>query len=309
MDAGPKEGSTSFRTTTTGTPPSEVPALRRVPFVKLGDVLGEKVRLGELLFGTINSTGYELFRYLETLGETKVIASPRLLVTEGTEARILVGTREAYITTTTTTGQTTSTTAEEIEFIDVGIQLAVTPHINADGYITLKVKPEVSSVVRQLETPSGNKIPIVDTSTSETTVLVKDGATVVMGGLRKNQEAFSNDQIPFLGRIPLLGELFRQRDKDDETQELVVFITPHIVEGDLLVTGDEVEFGGGIKDFKGYPAVMEEGGAPPEWPSEPALPEPPVSAPAPLPPTAQRKGMLPMKLFLREESTGYAGAD
>ena len=289
MDAGPVEGSSSFRTTTTGTAPSEVTAVRRVPFLKEATLFGTKIRGGELLFGTLARDGYELFRYLETLGETKVISSPRLLVTENHEAHIHVGTREAYITSTTTTGQTTSTTAEQVQFIDVGIQLSVTPIINEDGYVTMKIKPEVSSVVRTLETPSKNKIPIVDTSTAETNVLVKDGSTVIIGGLRKNQKQFSNDQIPWIGRIPLVGELFKRRNKDDEVDELVVFITPHVVTGDELISGDEGEFGGAVKSFHDYAPLIER-----------EEQDPPSDVPAPMEP-------VPFKLHLREKLRGYPG--
>lgn len=311
LDAPNNEtGSPDFRTAVSGTAPSEVPAVRRLPFIN-SFIFGEKVQLGSLLFGTVARDGYELFRYLETIGQTKVISSPRLLVTENQEAKIHVGTREAYVTTTTTTGQSTSTTAEEIEFIDVGIQLTVTPRITSDGYVSMKIKPEVSSVVETLQTPSGNAIPIVDTSTAETSVLVKDGATVIIGGLRKNQKAYSNDQVPFLARIPILGEFFRQRDKDDELSELVVFITPHIVNGDMLMTGDEDEFTAGIKERKDYPSVVDESLEtfpewPPEGPKTDLLPEP-ASA---VPPTARASSSPPeMKLHLRENLNSYAGGD
>ncbi len=255
-----------FRAATTGTPPTETVAVAKldIPTINLPRVAknkfstGQDANLGSLAFSTVARDGYELFRFLETLGQTKVIANPRILVTENQEARIHVGTREAYITTTTTTGQTTTTTAEEVEFIDVGIQLLVTPtNINRDGYVTLKIKPEVSSVVRTLTTPSNNKIPIVDTSIAETNVMVLDGTTVIIGGLRKNQKQFSNDQVPILGNIPIIGELFKQRDHDDEVAELVVFITPHIIGGDQLVTGDEQGVAGTIKPYRDYKPVVE----------------------------------------------------
>lgn len=257
----------TFRIATTGTPPSETPGVTRtdLPTINLPfhtdkerGTTGE-FRPGQLLLGTVARDGYELFRYLETLGETKIMSNPRLLVTENQEARIHVGTREAYVTTTSTTSTSGTTTAEDVEFIDVGIQLVVTPTtINTDGYVGMKIKPEVSSVVRTLTTANKNLIPIVDTSTAETYVLVQDGTSVIIGGLRKDQKKSANDQIPWLGQIPLLGELFRQRDEDDELAELVVFITPHIVGGDALVTGDEEAFGGGIKPFREYGPVLSD---------------------------------------------------
>ncbi len=240
-----------FRAATTGTAPSEVPGIFKLVVRSTDNAYPINA-----LLGTVARDGYELFRYLEGIGRTKIISNPRLLVTENQEARIHVGTREAYITTTTTTGQTTTTTAEEVEFIDVGIQLVVTPTINNDGFIAMKIQPEVSSVVRTLTTPSNNKIPIVDTSTAETNVLVKDGTTVIIGGLRKDEKSSDNDQIPVLGRIPVVGELFRRRVRDDELTELVVFITPHIVGGTELVIGNETEFGGSIKPFREYDPIL-----------------------------------------------------
>ena len=248
----------NFRNATTGTPPTEVPAVTKLRIPEF-TVAGKSIKMGNLAFGTVNATGYELFRYLETLGHTKIISNPRLMATENQEAKILVGTREAYVTTTTTSGQTTSTTAENVEFIDVGIQLAVTPTINQDGFVTMKIKPEISSVVRTLTTPSNNKIPIVDTSTAETTVMVANHSTVVIGGLRKNEKKSSDQQIPYLGQVPMLGKLFFKKvDRDDALTELVVFITPHIVTGSEFVTGDEIGSPRGFKPIRDYQPLRDD---------------------------------------------------
>ena len=268
-------------------------ALAKIP---IGQQKGNSV--GKLAVGSVSETGYEVLRYLERIGQTRVISTPRILVTNNQEAKIHVGTREAYVTTTTTTGQTTSTTAEEVQFVDVGIQLSVTPTINADGYVTMKIKPEISSVIRTLVTPSRNQIPIVDTSVAETNVMVKDGETVVIGGLAKDQKQSTKGEIPILAKIPLFGEAFRRRERDDERTELVVLITPHVVGGETLVTGDEPEFGGHIKPFRDYHPIFE--GRP-----SPLLPEPRVAPTRPLaeaePPSAH--------LRLREQLRGRLGTD
>jgi general secretion pathway protein D len=216
------------------------------------------IKRSNLVFTTINTTGYELFRFLETIGKTRLVSNPRIMVTERQEATIHVGTREAYVTTTTTSGQSSSTTAESVEFIDVGIKLLVTPTIiNDEGFVTMKIKPEVSSVTSKLTTKAGSEIPIVDTSTAETNVVVKDGATVIIGGLRKNQEATVDSQVPLIARLPLIGELFRQKNNADTVAELVVFITPHIMTGEELVTGDEEQFGGGVKSYRMYAPLLD----------------------------------------------------
>jgi type II secretory pathway component GspD/PulD (secretin) len=216
---------------------------------------------GEMHVGMINNKqDFDvLIKYLQTLGRTQILSNPKLAVINNQEARIHVGEKQAYMTTTTTTGTGGITTiAEEVTFVDVGIQISVTPTINDDGYVTMKIKPEVSSVVSTLTTPSGNKIPIIDSSMAETTVMIKDGVTIVLGGLRKEEKVSSSEQVPILGKIPLLGFFFRSGRNSTERTELLVMITPHIVSGDVLTTGDEREFGTKPgKEYKEYPVFTE----------------------------------------------------
>ncbi len=189
--------------------------------------------------GTLTADEYvTTLKALRTYGRSKNLSSPSIAVVNNQEAKIHIGTTEAYVTTTTTTGQTTSTTAEEVTFIDVGVQLTVTPIINDEEFITLKIKPEVSSVASTYTTPSANKIPIVDTTEVETTVMIRDGATVVIGGLKKDEKIETVKKVPLLGSLPLLGMFFRKTVRDTENTELFVFITPHIISGaDDVVDG------------------------------------------------------------------------
>lgn len=228
---------------------------------------GEKLHLGII---SKKRDFDALLKFLQTLGKTQILSNPRLAVINNQEAKIHIGERQAYVTTTTTTGQTTSTVSEEVTFVDVGIQLAVTPTINDDGYVTMKVKPEISSVVSTLTTPSGNKIPIIDTSMAETTVMIKDGSTIVIGGLRKEEKTSSSEGVPILNKLPILGFLFSSRTSKTERTELLVMLTPHIVSGDALTTGDERGFGTKPgKEYKKYPSFIEQ----PEFKAPPELPE------------------------------------
>jgi len=200
-----------------------------------------------------------LIKYLKTLGNTQILSNPKLAVVNNHEARIHVGERQAYVTTTTTTGQSTSTISEDVTFIDVGIKLSVIPTINDDGYVTMKIKPEVSSVVEYLTTPSGNEIPIIDTSTAETTVMVKDDSTIIIGGLRKDEKTDASEGIPFLSDIPVLGAAFKSQSKSTERTELLVVITPHIILGDELESGDDREFEMNAgKEYREYPSFTDE---------------------------------------------------
>ena len=192
----------------------------------------------DLTLGTLADDGFTaVINLLQSVGTTNILSAPQIAVVENQEATILVGTREAFITSVVTQTQQAATTAEEITFIDVGVQLKVTPSINADGFVTMKIKPEVSSVTRTLTTAAGNAIPIVETSTAETTVMVQDGITILIGGLMKDELVETVKKIPVLGDVPYLGSLFRSRDEKVVKSELVIFLTPKIISGKDSVAG------------------------------------------------------------------------
>jgi general secretion pathway protein D len=184
--------------------------------------------------GTLSDDGYHAV--LEALGtdlKSHVLSNPRIAVLNHEEARILVGTTRPYVTTTMTNPVTgLATVAEEVKFIDVGVKLVVTPTVHADGFITMKIKPEVSSAANSVRTGQNNLIPVVDTSELETTVRVKDGVTVVLGGLIKDEQARSGSKVPVLGDVPIVGGAFRSRTSAKEKTEIVIFLTPRIIEGD-----------------------------------------------------------------------------
>ncbi len=216
-----------------------------------------------LVFGSIGEDSFEtLINFLRTLGETKILSNPKIACISNQEAKILVGQKQAYVTTTTTTSSGGgSTVAENVTFIDVGIQLAVTPVVNEDGFVTMKIKPEVSSVGEKLITPSGNTIPIVDTSTAETTVMVRDGVSILIGGLRRDEKTENRKKIPILGDIPILGAPFNSLTTTSNHTELLILITPHIVYGNTLVTGETKAVDRLFKDYTDYSApVLDKGG-------------------------------------------------
>jgi type II secretory pathway component GspD/PulD (secretin) len=204
---------------------------------------GKNVLTENLFIGNVDQgKAFEvMINFLKTLGDTKILSNPKIAAINNQEAKIHVGEKQAYVTTTTTTGQTTTTTAEAVTFVDVGIQLSVTPTINDDGYVTMKIKPEISSVTSFLTTPGGNRIPIIDSSQAETTVMVKDGVSIVIGGLRKDEKTENRQKIPFLGDIPILGAPFNSFSTTSVHTELLILITPHLVDGKTLVSGDDLK--------------------------------------------------------------------
>jgi len=201
---------------------------------------------GQYLVGTLSPD--EKWEYgaiidvLSTVGETKLLSSPRISVVNGEEAKILVGTKEVYITTTVSQADSGQVTAEAVNFVDVGVKLYVTPTINEKGFVTMKIRPEVSSVSERIRTASGNEIPVVDTSEAETTIMVQDGATIVIGGLIKDESSKSTNKIPLLGDIPFLGALFRSQSDDIQKKELVIFLTPRIITGTENIVSEETSY-------------------------------------------------------------------
>lgn len=176
---------------------------------------------------------------LRTIGDTKILSSPRIMTVNNQEARIHVGTRDAYITSTTSqSGTGTTVTSQEVNFVDVGIKLYVTANVNRDGFVNMKIRPEISSATRTDIISEGKvtQIPIVDTSEAETTVMVKDGVTIIIGGLRKDERRKTTKRLPILGDIPWVGYLFGSTSDELKKTELVILLTPHIMSGETSLT-------------------------------------------------------------------------
>ena len=190
-----------------------------------------KMVVGTLAENDVTAT----VKALRVFGDTKVLSSPHLSVMTGEDARILVGRREAYVTSVVTQSQATSSTAESIQFVDVGVKLFVTPTVTESEFVTLKIRPKVSSVATTLKTSTGNTIPIVETTEAETKVTVKDNTTILIGGLMKDEVSLSQSKVPLLGDLPLLGVLFKNRSDRIKKTELVILLTPHIMSGEELI--------------------------------------------------------------------------
>jgi len=182
---------------------------------------------------------------LQQYGETRNLSSPSIAVTNGETAKIHIGTSQPYVTTTMATNTTTSSTSAQVTFIDVGVQLEVTPIINDEGFVTMKIKPEVSNVdsnlTYQIAAQVNNTVPVVASTSAETNVMVQDGTTIIIGGLRKDQKLKTVNKLPILGDLPFIGAAFRNKSDSLEKDEIVVFITPHIISGDTPVSDEELK--------------------------------------------------------------------
>jgi type II secretory pathway component GspD/PulD (secretin) len=196
-----------------------------------------QVKVGTLPYDQYTST----LQFLQNYGNTKILSRPRIAVMNNQEAKIMVGSREAYTTSTTSQTSASSVVSESVQFIDVGIKLNVVPTINDDGFVTMKIKPEVSSVRETLKTPGNNIIPIVETSEAETMVKVKDGTMIMIAGLMKEERNSDSSGVPGLSRIPWIGGFFSSRASRKKKNEIIVFLTPHIMTGEVSVADAEPE--------------------------------------------------------------------
>lgn len=158
---------------------------------------------------------------LEKEGKARIRSNPRLVILDGEEGEIRV-TREEYyaIVTGTPAFPTTS-----LETISAGVILKVRPHVVTEGDIILTLNPEVSNVVGA----GLQDLPVVSRRVAATTVRVKEGETLVLGGLRQLIEVTTEGKVPLLGDIPIIGALFRHKKTTSEDKDVVILITPHIL--------------------------------------------------------------------------------
>ncbi|GAB6137110.1 LysM peptidoglycan-binding domain-containing protein [Halanaerobaculum tunisiense] len=190
----------------------------------------ETVEIGNTGIGV----NYKKFlRLLEDRGHASVLANPQITTVTGKEARINIG-DQVPIPQTNSDGET------RVEFKDVGISLKITPRITSPNKVFIKVNPEVSIVSRYKELKTA-KYPIISTRQAQTNVRVEDGQTIAIGGLIKEKELKNLSKVPFLGDLPILGKLFQSSSTEETKKELVIFITPKIIEDKAAKTNTKVQ--------------------------------------------------------------------
>lgn len=198
--------------------------------------------------GNVNTGDFTMaLRAMQQVSDAKILSSPQILVTNNEEAKIHIGDTVPYIVSTTNGTGDNAVRSEDVRFIDVGLKLDVIPTINDDGMVTMRLRPEISSVVAKI-TSQGGGIPQVNKTEVETTVMVQDGMTVVLAGLRKEDKTHTKKGLPGIMDVPYLGNLFSRTADSITSTEIVILITPHIVKGN----DDYTKVRGTIKPAKKY---------------------------------------------------------
>lgn len=184
-------------------------------------MVGANIKIGGVTFPTIGA----VIQAYKNDSEVSILSTPQIMTLDNEEAEINVGSNVPYLTRQDTTSSTTSINYNSYEYRDVGVILKVTPNINEENFIRLKINQEVTKV----QSGADEARPTTLKRTAKTTVIVKDNETVVIGGLVGDSTDEGTYKFPLLGDIPLLGWLFKTKTSSREKTNLYVFLTPHIV--------------------------------------------------------------------------------
>jgi len=192
-----------------------------------GTVAGAPVGQGlyQILFNDYQVT----LRAIANAGKTEVLSRPSILARNNQPATIVVGQSVPLITSVRF--DTFGNAINSVTYQDVGVILQVTPFITSEGLVEMILSPQISSIspTDKVAISNGVTAPIIDKRSADTVVVTPEGQPVIIGGLMKNQKTETDNKIPLLGDIPVVGNLFKQKIKGDIKTELLIFLTPHIV--------------------------------------------------------------------------------
>lgn len=165
---------------------------------------------------------------LASLSKAKLMAAPHIMVSDNNEARIQVGQQVPIVTSETYNSTTTTAPVRTIQYKDIGIILKVKPQINDSGLINLQIAQEVSNY-STIKLYSDEEQIILNKTEATTNLVVKNGHTIVIGGLIREDDSKAREGIPWLSKIPILGYLFGNTTKEKTRSELVILLTPYII--------------------------------------------------------------------------------
>jgi len=187
----------------------------------LGDLVIKIMDLGR---ANIDAT----LRAAASRGDVQIISRPVLLASNNQEARFLVGSQRPFVQVSRSLPTETPTRDQVIQYRDVGTKLTVRPTINQDGYVSLLIQQEINQATNEVQFDA----PIISTREAVTRVLVRNGQTIVIGGLRDHQQNATHAGVPILSGLPLVGGLFGHADRSTNNTELYLFLTPRILKTD-----------------------------------------------------------------------------
>lgn len=202
------------------------------PQANLSTDFSSHVPPGGLSVGFLSNNIALFMRALEETTDTTIVANPKILALNKQHGVVHIGQKLGYQTTSTST----TTTQETVQFLDVGTKLIFRPFITDDGYIRMEIHPEDSSGF--IDT---HGVPQTNTTEVTSNVMIKDGHTIVIGGLFNETTTAAKGQVPILGNIPVLGVPFRRTNDETQRQETIILITPHIINDDTSLYDESLK--------------------------------------------------------------------
>ncbi|MBL8989661.1 MAG: type II secretion system protein GspD [Gemmatimonadetes bacterium] len=187
----------------------------------LGDLVIKLLNLGR---GDIDAT----IRSAQSKGHLDIVSRPVLIASNNTEARLLVGSQRPFVQVSRSLPTDVPTRDQVVQYRDVGTKLLVRPTINQDGYVTLAIQQEINAATSEVQFDA----PVISTREASTQLLVRDGQTIVIGGLKDQQSERRQTGVPLLSGIPIIGGLFGSASRRSNSTELYLFLTPRILRGD-----------------------------------------------------------------------------
>jgi len=249
---------------------------------------------------SINSFGFQIpsiaYNFIKNQGAAELLAKPQLRIAEGQKAQLVIGDRQPIPVTTFNTGSTVGgniVPVTSFQYQDVGIKIEVEPRVHHNREITLKLTVEVSQVTGSVPVENGSPLPIIGTRTISSNIRLKDGETNLLAGLFRRDRKRTDTQIPFLSDLPIIGRLVTNVAKDDQTTDIVLTMTPHIIRIPDITEEDVSPVYVGTDQnisFQGAPRVESNAGP---GPFEIQRRQPPVQAP---PPQGQPQAPQPQNL-------------
>ena len=182
---------------------------------------------GGLKVGYLTNSVSIFVSALEQTTDTTILANPKVLALNKEQGEVFVGNEDGYYTTLTTE----TTTSQSVESLKTGTRLIFRPFIANDGYIRMEVHPEDSD--GQVKS---NGLPSKSTTEVTSNIMVKDGHTIVIGGLFRESTVSGRNQVPFLGNLPVAGLLFRNQHDRTVREEVIILLTPHVIKDDSMMS-------------------------------------------------------------------------
>jgi general secretion pathway protein D len=248
----------------TSTAASAVSGLVNPTGLALG-MLTEPFTIGGVTVSNITA----IINAVKTDDDFRILSTPQILTTDNEEARITVGENRPFQTRATT--DVSGGTFESFEYRDVGKILKITPHVSEGRNVRLKLSLEVTALDRVATVATTASRPVTQKRTIDTTVLVQDNHTIVIGGLIDDSRNNNETKVPGLGDIPLLGWLFKTQSKGEEKTNLYIFLTPRVIkspaEADRILSEKR-------QTPDNIPAMLQKGEITLENPSDAARPIP-----------------------------------